>query len=163
MTPVLSFTKTQQLLSADQSVSLSSQQTTELVTHEAKTALSVTTDSGCLCCVRVMQKDVSAPPESSTQHPCPALSRSRRLFSAGMLGMMKFPSRIGKVPPARSGSSLAPGTGSGPCSTAASSQQQVVLWDQAGFAWGCHNCPLTTFPFHTQDTNPSAVPLFLGK
>lgn len=149
----MSFTKTEQLLSPDQSISLSSQQTTELVTCEAQTALSVTAALSSA-------KGRASPPWEQQGRPCtPALPSVRAgLFSVGTLGRTKFPSRIGKVPPARSGTALAPGTGSGPCATAASSQQQVQAWPR----WP-HQSPLTTIPLHTQDTNPSAVLLFLGK
>lgn len=120
--------------------------------------------SGCLCCIILVLKDVPALPESSRAGPAALPSLRAGLFSVGTLGMTKFPSRIGKVPPAPSGSAPALGMGSGPCATAASPQQQVVLWDQPGLAKVAPpSCPLTTFPLHTQDTNPSAVPLFLGK
>lgn len=92
-------------------------------------------------------------PRAGTGHGTPALpSLKARLFSAGMFRMTKFSSRIGKVPPAPSGSALAPGRGSGSCSTAASSQQQVVFWDQADLAqvapppWWLPQLPLHHLP-----------------
>lgn len=107
-------------------------------------------------------------PRAGTGHGTPALPAPKAgLFSAGMFGMTKFSSRIGEVPPAPSGSALAPGTGSGPCSTAASSQQQVVFWDQPDLVAILVAAATVPSPpslsTHWAQIPLLPVPLFLGK